>query len=246
MDSINKHILFLFIALMVSSGFSVAAQQPPENLVLATPGSSSNLYIRWATAVNRMALKQLNYTLTIRHCEPLHCSDLAKQGAIDGELVRHASYQKYAPELIRLNVSLFNSTWAAYGTNLSRRFNSWSELSNSRLKTGYMRGSAFVPDHMTDRASETQLVKIRHWKNGLVSLRKGDLDLYIAPQEIMVEDLKLAENRAIHLVGVIDKQPIFTYLNQKHSDLAVKLSLVIAEMKKRGAIEQIYLQLAAD
>jgi len=62
----------------------------------------------------------------------------------------------------------------------------------------------------------------------------------------MVEDLKLTENREIQQVGVVDKQPIFTYLNQKHSDLAVKLSLVIAEMKKRGTIEQIYLQLAAD
>ncbi len=92
----------------------VAEQDDKKRLVLVTPLPAGNWYVQWVTEVYGKALGQLGYTLVVQRCEPRLCTELARRGEVDGELMRAAMYQSLIPNLLRLEGSLASITWSAY------------------------------------------------------------------------------------------------------------------------------------
>ena len=216
----------------------------PENqlkkLTLATPVTVSNPYFKWLREIYRSALNQLGYRLVIRQCEPMLCTQLANLGKVDGELTRYAGYQSLVPTLIRVSESPFDTAWSAFTIDKNLKIENWQQIHDSQLTIGYLAGLPYLAQNLITEKAESRVTKVRHWRVGVNHLKTGKIDLYIGADALVTPFLSVPEYSQIYRAGVISSIPLYAYLNQKHGQLAIKLSAIIAEMKSNGRIEELF------
>ncbi|MBL4621511.1 MAG: transporter substrate-binding domain-containing protein [Immundisolibacteraceae bacterium] len=222
---------------MFATTASSADNDARRTLLLATPVPTSSLMERSILEIYRHALEPLNYSLKLRRCEPMRCTLLANHDQVDGELMRYRSYGKLVPNMVRVEASPITMAWAAFTTVKELKLQNWQQVANSGLTIGYMAGIPYVAENLNQRVASSQLIKLRHWQEGLEKLRTEEINIYIGAESLVNKLLTLSENRHIHHAGVVGKIPLYTYLNKKHSDLATALSLKLEQMKIDGVFD---------
>jgi hypothetical protein len=246
---VRSFIWVYFIIFSSHLTFSTAGEDK-KHLVLVTPGSTTNLHVRWATEVYTKALQKLGYSFSIRRCEPMLCTQLANRGEVDGELMRVALYQSLVPKMVRLSEFGLSVTWSAYSVDNQLKFQNWQQIRDSGLRVTYLAGASYLEQKLSTVSDATRVTKIRHWSLGLDRLKRGETDIYVGSKEIIANFLGRPEYDGIYRAGMIETTPLYLYLNKKHSQLAVELSQVITEMKQQGQTNKIYqaivLERAAD
>ncbi len=218
---------------------TTAAPDDKKLLVLVSPLPAGSWYVQWVTEVYEKALGKLGFTLAVRPCQPRLCTELAREGEVDGELMRAAIYQSLVPDLLRLEESWVPITWSALSNDKNLKLTSWSQVRNSGLRIEYLDGLPYLDSHLAPTSPATQVAKVGHWTIGLKRLVRGEVDVYIGSDEILGAYLDHPDYKGLYRAGVIERLQLYVYLNKKHEKLAGDLSSVLTEMQADGVIARI-------
>lgn len=212
-------------------------------IVMASMLEQQNTYAaRWLRLIYTEAFQQLGVELEIRGFPAARASVEAIAGNIDGELTRAYEYGDLQSVLMRVPEAPIWSTTAAYARSSSvQPVNGWESLRGSSYRIEYRFGYRVVQQRLTEVLPQGGYSGAQSSEIGLRKLAIGRTDLYIDNVEVVDSLLDNAEFKSsgIHQVGVLDRSPIYAYLNKKHEKLALRLSAVLKKMRDSGEVERL-------
>jgi len=209
--------------------------------------------IREANSPDGIALKLLfteafarvGKTLVYRYYPAKRGTLMATSGRVDGELARGYKYGEKVQNLVRVEEPLIIVRLLAYVTDSRIKLDGWKSLAGTDFRIDFMRGQIGIGEKLSKIGNNGNVTAVSQWIQGLNKLALGRTDIYIGIEKTV--NSALATERfngaGIHSAGVMEEQPIHTYLHVKHKNLVPALSAVLKAMKNEGLIEK-YIKIA--
>lgn len=241
------------IALMLlpipGPGSARAGEEAPH-LVMATmlePQSTSAG--RWLGLIYTEAFRQLGVAVEIRRFPAARATAEAVAGNIDGELARVYGYAAMHPSLMRVPEAPFSASNAAYTRHPAIHLpDGWESLRGTGYRVDYRFGYPVVRQRLAAVLPPGSFNGVLNAELGLRKLAVGRSDLYIDTAEVIDPMLASPEfmHAGIRRAAVMERMPIYSYLNKKHEKLAMRLSAVLKKMRDSGQVEQLRQQALKD
>ncbi|MCL2269970.1 MAG: ATP-binding protein [Treponema sp.] len=139
------------------------------------------------------------------------------------------------PNLIKVPVAIDNVEYTAYTrSDFRRQFYHWEDMAGLRL--GYRWQNEYVANNIW-RAGASELTRVNNYTQLWASLLNGDTDVIILPRMSHFEyRLPYGTKRA----GIVERQPVYTYVNSRHMNLVPLLERAYTEMSADGTMPLIY------
>lgn len=209
-----------------------------SEITMVMPRSHDSYYGMLFNAIYKEAFDRLDVSLTTLSCTPVKCSYHMKQGTADGELGRPKEYQKYFPNLIRIASAPLAINLSAFSTRKNLQIKQFSDFRNSGLIVAFNPGYLFLKQQFDLMKEEVSIVGVKTWQAGLAKLAAQEVDIYIAIEQTIMDEIKAKNYTEIRNVGVIQKIPLHAYLSDNFVELVPKLSKTIDDMKMDGTINK--------
>ena len=149
--------------------------------------------------------------------------------------VQTDGWDKMYPNLIKVPVALDYVEFTAYiRSNDNYQFSEWHDIAG--LKLGYRWQNEYIVNNLS-RARAGALISLNTIDDLWVSLLDGKTDVIILPGMPHFEHRYL---QGIKKAGVIERQPVFTYVNNKHAYLVPLLEKAYGDMINDGTMEMIH------
>ena len=149
--------------------------------------------------------------------------------------VQTDGWERLYPNLIKVPVAVDNVEFTVYSLSGAQyQFSKWEDMAGLRL--GYRWQNEYIANNIY-RARAGSLVRLNDIDELWASLRNGETDAVILPR------LSHYENRfpqGVKRVGVVERQPVYTYVNNMHRYLVPLLEKAYTEMLADGAIASIH------
>ena len=146
-----------------------------------------------------------------------------------------AGWDRMYPNLIQVPVALDNVEYSAYSrADTNYNFSRWEDLSGLRL--GYRWQNEYVANNIR-RASAAELIAVNDYPQLWASLLNGSADVVILPRMSHYEH---KYPKDVRKAGILERQPVYTYVNNMHSDLVPLLENSYREMFTDGTMDIIY------
>jgi len=138
------------------------------------------------------------------------------------------------PNLIKIPVAIDNVEYTAYSrSDTSYEFSQWSGMAGLRL--GYRWQNEYIANNIF-RTSASELVAVSEPSQLWELLLEGNVDAVILPR---LSHFEYRFPQGIKRVSVFERQPVYTYVNNKYSDLAPILENAYREMIEDGTMSKI-------
>ncbi|GAB1484250.1 transporter substrate-binding domain-containing protein [Treponema sp.] len=181
------------------------------------------------------AFARLGHTIDIVHLPAERSLLLVNEGLIDGDFTRIKGLESRYPQLLMVPNSFTTMDFVAFSSITMAPLSSWEELKNLRI--GYITGWKYIEDKLRGFPFITQL---RDEKALFDVLLAGRIDTAIFDR---VDGLYILEERRLgrsFVAGpVIEKMPMYLYMNKKHQDLATNLAEKLQNMHDEGLIRRL-------
>ena len=149
--------------------------------------------------------------------------------------VQTDGWERMYPNLIKVPVAIDNVEFSVYTrSDASYQFNEWSDMSGLRL--GYRWQNEYIANNIW-RAGADRLITVNEISELWVSLNSGGSDAVILPRMSHYEH---RFPQGIKRAGVVERQPVYTYVNSMHSFLVPLLEKAYREMFADGTIALIH------
>jgi len=166
--------------------------------------------------------------------------DMANKGIVDGEIGRTVAIEKSCPNLIRVQVPVYQIKLSAFTKRKDISFNGWESLKPYRI--GIQTGSKFIE---AKTSSIESVWKSTTFEELFKMLEAGRLDLIVGIIHIdglkIIQDLRI--NKILSLKGIrsikLMEIPAYHYLHNKHKDLIPKITAALQKMEQEGLIRKI-------
>lgn len=234
----NKLRIKLITILLLLMPSGLFANEPDEiHLVIPRPLDSPTG--KFVVSIYDEVYKQLGIKLKASSCQALQCALYVKQGSVDGELARAISYAKKVPGLVRVEESSHALVFAGYTGKNNIRFSNFQDLKESNYRIAYISGYFALDKEFKALAGDARIIKVSHWKNGLLMLNEGKADVFIGIEHAVNPGLQTANFQNIKQVAVLKSVPAYSFLHKKHALLAKRVGSVLRKMKQSGRINAI-------
>ncbi len=224
------------------------AAQDARRLVMATmfEHQDSGVGLLLAT-IYQEAFRRLSVELEIRVFPPARARMEAIAGNVDGELARSYGYEATQQAMLRVPEATLVATTCAYVHNPQIRLNGWDSLRGTGYRVEYRAGYAVIGDKLASLVAPEQLSRVGTGEQGLRKLAVGRTDVYVDNEEFVEPILAsgVLGPLGIYKAGVLERTPIYAYLNKRHASLALRLAEVLRKMKADGDIDRIRSQVRA-
>jgi hypothetical protein len=170
-------------------------------------------------------------------------------GNVDGELARGAQYGETHPALRRVPEPSFTGLIGAYARDPAIKLqHEWEGLRNSGYRVEYSTGYPVYQQRLSLVMPNGGYAGVPSAKLGLRKLLIDRSDLYLDVVDVVEPLLASAEFRSsgIHQVAIMERFPVYAYLNKKHEKLAPRLAAVLKKMRESGQIERLRQQAMKD
>jgi len=162
----------------------------------------------------------------------------ANAGIVDGDGPRIPNIDNTGPypNLIRVPEKLFDVEFAAFTNGRKLNISKWEDLKN--FNVGIVRGWKILEHKISQSRS---LVKIKTAELLFRMLMNGRVDVVVADRLgglAIAEKLKM--ETLLELTPLLAIQPMYLYLNRKHSDLVPKINLVLSHLRKDGTYTRLF------
>ena len=139
------------------------------------------------------------------------------------------------PNLVKVPVAIDNVEFTAYSLNSAQyHFSKWEDMEGLRL--GYRWQNEYIANNI-HRAEASKLVTVNDIEELWVSLLGDETDAVILPR------MSHYEHRfpfGIKNVSIVERQPVYTYVNRNHINLVPLLEKAYREMFADGTMESIF------
>lgn len=228
-------ILFLQVGLLEPAA---AQSELPKTIVLARLSHVPDQRI--GGEILKVIYAKLGITVNFTDVEAARALELSSSGAIDGEIQRIDAVAQQYPTLIRIETPINYIEPSAFTRTLTFKVEGWSSISEYDIGIVHGVGSSERGTlGMRSVQTATSLENL---------IRMLDHDRF----QVMVTD-RLSGEVTLKKMGLTDRihalSPplqhidLYHYLNQKHRDLAKRVSAVVAEMAASGELEKLHQKL---
>ena len=233
----NSLFLLLIIYMFVTPRLSVLAQEKYKNeaelpVVIAAMSDDHSIIIE---RVLYTALRRSGYQM-VSHVSGMRTA-VADVNYGDAVILptQTDGWDRMYPNLIKVPVALDKVEYTAYARseNLSQ-FSRWEDMAGLRL--GYRWQNEYVANNVR-RAGASSLVTVNDYTQLWALLLNNEVDVIILPR------MSHFEHRfpyGIRRAGIVEQQPVYTYVNSRHDTLAPLLENSYMEMFSDGTISFIY------
>ena len=143
-------------------------------------------------------------------------------------------WERLYPNLIKVPVEIDNVEFTVYSlSSSSYKFSRWEDMAGLRL--GYRWQNEYIANNIS-RARAGKLVVLNDIDELWVSLLKDETDAVLLPRMSNYEHRFF---QGIKRTGVIERRPVFTYVNNKHQYLVPLLEKAYQEMHDDGSMTLI-------
>ena len=225
------------------------SQRAPKRLVMATFGQVDSFASKWLELIYTDAFKQLGVSLEIRFFPAARAGAEAVAGNVDGELARSQEYEATQTTMLRLpEPTLFVATAAYTRRKDIQLAPGWEGLRGTTYRTEYRFGYSITEHKLMAVLPEIHLSAVQTSQTGLRKLVLGRTDLFVDTVEAIEPLLADPEFRdaGIRVASVLQRAPLYAYLNKKHASLAPRLAVILKKMRESGQIERYRLQALKD
>jgi len=220
-------IFFLF--------FAPLGNAEEKTLVLVGSNPADTVWVKQANSVVAEALRQIGYSYRYEDHPAKRCVHYATTGERDGELGRSFDYNKDYPMLVRVEEPHSTVDWNVYAVNPEiTQVSDWAELKSKGYRIGYRRGIKTVENHISDIPAD-RLTAMTEKAQGLKMLLDKRFDVY-ADSSIMMDDLLQSDefkDKGIWKVGTMQSDLVYTFVHEKHKNMAPALSEAIKAVKAK-------------
>jgi polar amino acid transport system substrate-binding protein len=224
-------------------------QRAPKRIVMATFGQVDSFASKWLKLIYTDAFQQLGVPLEIRHFPAARAGAEALAGNVDGELARSHEYESTQTAMLRLpEPTLFVATAAYTRRKDIQLAPGWEGLRGTTYRTEYRFGYSITEHKLMAVLPAVHLSAVQTSETGLRKLVLGRTDLYVDTVEAIEPLLASSEfrNAGIRVASVLQRAPLYAYLNKKHAPLAPRLAAILKKMRESGQIERYRLQALKD
>jgi signal transduction histidine kinase/CheY-like chemotaxis protein len=138
------------------------------------------------------------------------------------------------PNLIKVPVAIDNVEFTAYSLNsASYQFSGWEDMAGLRL--GYRWQNEFIANNIR-RANARELVRLNDIDELWASLLSGETDVILLPRMSHYEH---RFPQGIKRVSVFEKQPVYSYVHNRHDNLVPLLEKAYNDMFADGTMSRI-------
>jgi polar amino acid transport system substrate-binding protein len=184
------------------------------------------------------AFGQLGVSVAVQHPPAERALILANAGIDDGDGPRIPGLDTTwsYPNLVRVPEKLLDVEFAAFSLLPGITIDGWADLSNYEI--GIVTGWKILERHLHGHKGVLKVKDSEHLFQLLKNRRA----------QVVVID-RYSGIETAHQIGlfdicisqpVLDKQPMYLYLNVKHADMAAALSATLGQMKRDGRYEAIF------
>ncbi len=176
-------------------------------------------------------------------CVPKNCANLVSKGILQGETARHKEYSTHYRHMTRLDVVVFELTTVAVTRDSLVFIDSMKSLAESGLRIGYQSGYRGYEEKLKALVGRENLFPVVHWQDGVARVSNGELDVYLAVEQIVYPDFN-AMKPDIGPVKVHDIKdyviPIYPFVGEKMAPYNDALVAELLKMKKSGRLKAIF------
>ena len=148
--------------------------------------------------------------------------------------VQTDGWDKMYPNLIKVPVAIDNVEYTAYTRSYEQyQFSGWEDMAGKRL--GYRWQNEYIANNVF-RAQASALISVNAYSQLWDSLINKDTDVVILPR---MSHFEYRYPQGIKRAGVIERQPVYTYVNNRHSYLVPLLEKAYNEMIAGGVLDMI-------
>jgi len=230
----------LILALVVVIGDPAFAQSDlpaadlPKTIVLARLSHVPDQTI--GGEIMKAVYAKLGVTVEFTDVEAARALELSSSGAIDGEIQRIDAVAQQFPTLIRIEIPVNYIEPSAFTRGLTFPVNGWASIADYQVGIvrgvgSSERGTKGMKQVQTATSLENLILMLDHDRfqvmvtdliSGKVTLRKMGLEDRIQP-----------------LSPPLQRIDLYHYLNEKHRELARRVSTVVAEMAASGELAKL-------
>jgi len=146
-----------------------------------------------------------------------------------------SGWDRMYPNLIQVPVAIDNVEYSAYSrSGTGYQFSHWEDIAGLRL--GFRWQNEYIANNIY-RANPRELITVNDLTQLWDLLLEGSADVIILPR------MSYYEHRlpyGIKRVGILERQPVYTYVNSRHSNLVPLLENAYREMYEDGTVDLIY------
>jgi polar amino acid transport system substrate-binding protein len=243
-DGVRRAVLRAGAAALLAGGVAARAA-PPGPLLLGHVDAEGSYLARWHRLVYGEAFKRLGVGFELVSYPTQRIGAMLDQGVIDGEVARARIYADAHPELIRVDESVLDISFALFATQPALELKRLDEVVARRLRVSYRRGVLFCEKALAGMVPASQLADVTQVEQGLMMLRTGRADLYCDVDAAIGNAIGAPELKGmvnVRKVLVLESAPLYPFLHRRHAELAPRLAAILAAMKAEGLLERYRLQ----
>ena len=144
-------------------------------------------------------------------------------------------WDRMYPNLLKVPIAIDNVEFTAYTRSDDLfQFSSWGDLAGLRL--GYRWQNEYIANNIA-RARASRLITVNDISELWDSLRSGEIDAALLPR---ISHFEHRFPRGIKRAGVIERQPVYTYVNKKYDYLVPLMEKAYEDMYSDGTMLSIH------
>lgn len=247
---ISRLLLLASIGVAAAPALSQEPAAPVKPFVWAVDGEPTTYGSRWVTLIYREAFRRLGIPMEIEHYTLARRAALVEEGIADGETSRVYGYGDGRPNLIRVEESLIDLSFALYTAKPDLRVERFEDLRDTRYLVEYRRGILICEKTVKKWVPAERISDVPTQQQGLKKLVAGRTDLYCDIDVYVRQELQTPEFKGVtgvrKAIGIGEAVPTYPFINKKHAALAPRLAAVLKQMKAEGLIETYRRQVERD
>jgi len=115
------------------------------------------------------------------------------------------------------------------------------DLVNKNHKVAYQQGFDGYKNMLTSLLGDSAVIESIHWEYGLRKLLRGDVDMYIGSEQVIILELSVedVEKYSIQHIEQADFKA-YPYIGKGFSEYSASIKRALADMKENGRISSIF------
>jgi len=229
MNNMKKLLLLLIMTYAVNA-------QTVKKITFSGGAPLDSFQAKTIIPLLKEAFKRENIEFEAKYFPSLRSLAKSNKGITDGELYRIYNFAKVTnnkyKNLIRIESKLLSFHICAF-SNKDLNITKWEDLKD--YKVAYVRGKKNAQKNLQRFLRKDKIIKVSDAKQSFEMLRYKRVDIVISDREFF-DKLNKNDTRfaSIKEVGELGEVKMYSYMNKKYKELAVKIANRLDEMKKDG------------